>query len=229
MGTLRAVFIVIAFLAVTLPLMLLQRLLKSQRLPWYYHHIICKILGMTVEIQGTLPKGTLLLVSNHLSWLDIPLLGSLKPLAFIAKQEVATWPLFGAMAKLQGSIFVDRERRSNTDVEKEAIEQRLLAGQTVLLFPEGTTSDGSAVLPFKSSYFGAVTNVNLPVVPISITYLDNVEFYAWYGEMDLAPHLWKVIKAGAIKARVIIHPPLKKANRKEMAQEAEKIIRSSLG
>jgi lyso-ornithine lipid O-acyltransferase len=229
MGTLRALIILIVFLALTLPLMPVQWIIRSKRLPRHYHRILCRILGMAVEVQGGLPKGTLLLVSNHLSWLDIPVLSSITPLSFIAKQEVASWPLFGFMAKLQGSIFVDRERRSNTDTENEEIEKRLKAGHTVLLFPEGTTTDGSHILPFKSSYFGSVTNQNIPVIPLTITYSENPEFYAWYGEAELLPHLWKVIKSGPIKVRVVIHPVLATANRKTMANEAEKIIRSSLG
>jgi lyso-ornithine lipid O-acyltransferase len=229
MGNIRATLILVAFLALTLPLMLVQFIFNSRQLPWIYHRILCKVLGMTITVDGAIPKFPALLVSNHLSWLDIPLLSAVMPLSFIAKREVRTWPLFGAMAKLQRTVFVDRERRLLTQHKRDEISLRLQAGETLVLFPEGTSSDGTNVLPFKSSYFGAVENLDVPVVPVTIAYLGKPKFYAWYGDMDLLPHLWAVIKSGPIKARVIIHPALDKADRKTMAREAEKVIRTALG
>jgi lyso-ornithine lipid O-acyltransferase len=227
--------ILLGFLALTLPLMPVQYVLTklnrraARWLPWVYHRLLCRLLGMTVIIKGALPKTPSLIVANHVSWLDIPLLSSLAPLSFISKREVGTWPLFGAMAKLQRTIFIDRERRHKTGASSTAIGERLLTGDMLVLFPEGTSSDGTQVLPFKSSYFGVVESINVPVVPITISYLGTPKFYAWHGDMDLLPHLWTVIKSGPIKVQVTIHPELVKADRKTMTRDAERVIRSALG
>ncbi len=235
MVRLRPILILIGFLALTLPLMPVQYVLTnltrraSRWLPWAYHRLLCRLLGMTICVQGVLPPAPALLVANHVSWLDIPLLSAIAPLSFISKREVGTWPLFGAMAKLQRTVFIDRERRHKTGTSSNEIGERLLAGDVLVLFPEGTSSDGTHVLPFKSSYFGAVESLNVPVVPITITYLGMPKFYAWYGDMDLLPHLWAVIKSGPIKVQVTIHPALVKADRKTMTRDAERVIRSALG
>ena len=114
MARLRAIFILLGFLALTLPLMPVQFVLRSKRLPWIYHRLLCKILGVTLIIEGAPPTGAALLVANHVSWLDIPVLSAIAPLSFIAKREVRVWPLFGAMAKLQRTVFVNRESRHST-------------------------------------------------------------------------------------------------------------------
>jgi lyso-ornithine lipid O-acyltransferase len=228
MGRLKATLILIAFLALTLPLMPVQFIFHSRRLPWFYHRILCKILGMDISVDGVLPQNPAFLVSNHLSWLDVPLLSSMMPLSFIAKSEVRHWPLFGWMAKLQRTVFVDRERRFLTGEKRDEISRRLQAGDTLVLFPEGTSSDGSSVLPFKSSYFGVVEGLDIPVVPITITYFGTPKFYAWYGDLDLLPHLWAVLKSGPIAVRVKFHPPVLKADRKIMARVAEATVRAAL-
>ncbi len=235
MVRLRPYLILLGFLALTLPLMPVQYVLiklnrrAARLLPWAYHRLLCRVLGMTITIEGALPTAPALLVSNHVSWLDIPLLSAILPLSFISKREVGTWPLFGAMAKLQRTLFVDRERRHKTGTTSNEIGERLLAGDTLVLFPEGTSSDGTQVLPFKSSYFGVVEGIDIPVVPVTIIYQGEPKFYAWYGDMDLLPHLWAVIKSGPIKVCVTIHSALSKADRKSMAREAETIIASTLG
>jgi lyso-ornithine lipid O-acyltransferase len=120
MRQLRASFILLGFLSLTLPLMLVQFLFLTFRsraaliLPWHYHRILCCLLGVTVTIEGPLPTASALLVSNHVSWLDIPILSSVMPLTFIAKREVGGWPLFGWMAKLQRCVFVNRDKRHST-------------------------------------------------------------------------------------------------------------------
>jgi lyso-ornithine lipid O-acyltransferase len=229
MAGLRPVLIFVGFLALTLPLMFVQFITRSKRLPQAYHRLLCKLLGMTITIDGALPDKPCLLVSNHVSWLDIPLLSTIKPLSFIAKREVGNWPLFGAMAKLQNTIFIDRDNRNKTGAFATKIGERLKLGDTLVLFPEGTSTDGSGVLPFKSSYFGAVGNLDVPVLPVTISYHGRPKFYAWYGDMDLVPHLWAVVKSGPIEARVTIHSALPKTDRKTMARVAEAIISRGLG
>src|SRR5206468_8064053 len=138
-----------------------------------------------------------LFAANHISYTDITILGSLIPGSFIAKTEVAGWPFFGWLAKLQRSVFVDR-RVHSTATQRDAISDRLAAGDALILFPEGTSGDGNRVLPFKSALFGALERgKDLPPVtvqPVSLAYarLDGMPigrlyrpFFAWYGSVEL--------------------------------------------
>ena len=239
----RAILILVGFLSLTLLLMPLQLLLLacsthwSRQLPWYYHRILVRLLGITVDIEGQMPAAPTLLVSNHVSWLDIPILSSVTPLSFIAKREVASWPLFGWMAKLQRSIFINRESRSSIVHFSQMIKARFLLSDSLVLFPEGTSGDGKTVKPFKSSYFGVADNQSVAVIPISIIYLTHYGIpltqrrrpsFAWYGDMELVPHLWSSLKAGPLGVKIIIHPELPKRGRKQTSAMAENIIRNGL-
>ena len=243
MRQLRASFILLGFLSLTLPLMLVQFLFLTFRsraaliLPWHYHRILCCLLGVTVTIEGPLPTASALLVSNHVSWLDIPILSSVMPLTFIAKREVGGWPLFGWMAKLQRCVFVNRDKRHSTGKSSSEIADRLHAGDTLVLFPEGTSNDGHCVMPFKSSYFGAAENLDVALIPVTLAYKSNYNLpltkrqrpsFAWYGDMDLVPHLWEALKAGPIEVIVRFHEALPKVSRKDMAKLAHVTIAKSL-
>ena len=119
-------------------------------LPSCYLRLLCKLVGVKIEVSGELPKpGPALLVGNHVSWIDIPIVGSLMPTTFIAKREIGTWPLISHLAKLQGTVFVDRIRRQTVLKSRDQMQNRLKAGDKLVLFPEGTSNDGKAVLPFK--------------------------------------------------------------------------------
>jgi 1-acyl-sn-glycerol-3-phosphate acyltransferase len=191
-------------------------------LPVFYHRTCCRILGLGVEIRGTMSTAApTLFVSNHLSYLDIEVLGSLIPGSFVAKTEVGTWPFFGALARLQRTVFVDRNRRGSADAQRDSLQSRLEAGDNLVLFPEGTSSDGNRTLPFKSALFAAaglrIDGKPLTVQPVSLacTTLDGIPLgrrlrpiYAWYGDMDLVPHLWNVVKQGQLRIIVIFHPPV---------------------
>jgi lyso-ornithine lipid O-acyltransferase len=243
MRQLRASLILFGFLCLTLPLMPVQLvwvLLDSRAarlLPWFYHRILCRLLGVHIKVDGPIPTAPALLVSNHVSWLDIPVLSSVMPLSFIAKREVGGWPMFGWMAKLQRCVFVNREIRYSTGKSSAEITKRLHAGDTLVLFPEGTSNDGNTVKSFKSSYFGAAENLDIPVVPVTVAYRSNYNLaftkrqrprVAWYGDMDLVPHLWEFLKAGPIKVSVRFHEALPKIPRKEMANMAQATIVKSL-
>lgn len=243
MVRLRPYIILLGFLALTVPLMPLQFLFKHSNvraarwLPWAYHKLVCRLLGVTLNIKGACPKAPALLVCNHVSWLDIPILSAAMPVSFIAKREVGTWPFFSLLAKLQRTVFIDRERRHKTGASSLEIGERLLAGDTLVLFPEGTSNNGRDVKPFKSAFFSAVENLNVPVVPVTLAYQATRNLpltprqrpqSAWYGDMDLLPHLWQALKNGPLTVTIHCHAPLPKSDRKTMARAAEITVRRDL-
>jgi lyso-ornithine lipid O-acyltransferase len=191
----------------------------SRRLPRFYHRWCCRILGLRVRAVGApTRRRPVLFAANHVSYTDITILGSLIFGSFVAKAEVADWPLFGWLAKLQRTVFVDRRVRSAA-AQRDAMTLRLAAGDALILFPEGTSSDGNRVLPFKSALFGAVENmppsVSVAVQPVSIAYtrLDGIPlgrllrpYFAWYGTTELTPHLWRMLGLGTAEVIVEFHP-----------------------
>ncbi len=202
-------------LAVTL------RVPLAKRLPRFYHRVCCRILGIDVHHQGEPSRDhPVLFVANHASYLDIAILGSLIPGSFVAKAEVADWPFFGLLAKLQRTVFIDR-RGSKAALHRDEIGARLEAGDDLILFPEGTSSDGNRVLPFKSALFSVAERrvLGRPIVvqPVSLAYthIDGLPigrewrpYFAWYGGMDLGAHIRNVIAMGRLTIQVTFHPPL---------------------
>jgi 1-acyl-sn-glycerol-3-phosphate acyltransferase len=231
------------FLALTLPLIPIQQVFLwlappvARRLPHVYHRLVCKIIGIRLEVEGERPKAAALLVSNHVSWADIPVLSAACPVSFVAKSEVASWPLFGTLARLQRSVFIDRQRRHKTALSRNEVSERLKNGDCVVLFPEGTSHNGKQILSFKSSYFGAVENLGIPVIPVVLAYhkVNGLPVtgrqrpsLAWYGDMDLLPHLWAFLKQGPVHVTVRFLEPLEAADRKALTAAAESRIRRGL-
>lgn len=237
------------YLAWTLLLMPVQGLGLILRLPWmarlprFYHHRCCRILGFDVrQIGEPIADRPILFAANHVSYTDITVLGSLIPGSFVAKSEVSAWPLFGWLAKLQRSVFVDRQVRS-TAQQRDAIAERLAAGDALILFPEGTSGDGNFVLPFKSALFSVVFNKDMPIAvqPVSVAYtrLDGLPigrrlrpFFAWYGDMGLTPHLWRLLGLGKLEAVVEFHPPVMVADfssRKALADFCHQRVSRGVG
>jgi len=233
------------YLAWTLVLMpvqatgLILRRSWTAHFPRFYHRRCCRILGFDVRLIGKpASTGPVLFAANHVSYTDITVLGSLIAGSFVAKSEVSDWPLFGWLAKLQRSVFVDRQVRSAA-VQRDAIAQRLAAGDALILFPEGTSNDGNFILPFKSALFSVVFNREQPVTvqPVSLAYtrLDGLPigrtmrpFFAWYGDMNLSPHLWRLLGLGRIEVTVEFHPPVsitEFGSRKALAEYCEQQVR----
>ena len=247
MSYLRPWCVLILFIALTLPLMLLQQIFLwlSARLargfPKLYHRLVCRIVGIRVEVMGHAPQnGPLLIAANHVSWLDIVVLSSVAPVSFIAKREVASWPFFGSLARLQRTVFVDRTRRHAAGSSRDQMQERLAAGDLLVLFAEGTSGDGRSVLPFKSSLFGAAEMPGVLVQPVTLAYRGHrnlpmtrrlLPSYAWYGDMDLAPHLMNALRSGPIEVVVTWHTPLSlcgELDRKGLARHAEEDVRRGL-
>lgn len=174
------------------------------------------------------PEGPRLLAANHLSWLDILALCSVEPVCFLAKREIETWPVASTFARLQETVFVDRQRRRTIPGANAAIAQRMLAGRPMLLFPEGTTSDGLALRKFHSSHFAAARDLlarasdveAVTVQPVAIRY--STASAAWFGDATLLPHLWAVIKGEPIRCDLVFGKPLAYArgeNRKAITRK----------
>lgn len=218
--------------------------LPTQRLiPLLFHRIAAPMLGVRVTVRGAPSQARpLLLVSNHQSWLDIVVLSTILPVVFVAKSEIAKWPLFGLFAKLQRSIFVNRSKRQETSEVNRAIAARLSGGDPVVLFGEGKASDGNRVLPFRSALLGALKdalgdNGHGHVQPVSIAYtkLQGVPMgrhfrhvAAWYGDMSLPGHLKRVLREGAIDAVVTFGTPVPvepATDRKLLARTTEEAVR----
>jgi 1-acyl-sn-glycerol-3-phosphate acyltransferase len=248
---LRATAILAVFLIVTLAAMPVQWLfiklgLRAARtFPGQYHRLVCALFGIHIRIAGKPVTGEgVLLVANHTSWADILIFSAATPLCYVSKAEVARWPFFGTLARLQRTVFVERERRSTTGQARDVIRERLMAGETLLLFPEGTSNDGNRVLPFKSALLGAAEAVlasgrHVAVQPVSAAFTqlhglpmgrENRPLFAWYGDMEMVPHLWEAILAGPIEIVVQFHPPLSldEMDRKTLAIRARQVIQAGV-
>ncbi|HYM33578.1 MAG TPA: lysophospholipid acyltransferase family protein [Candidatus Cybelea sp.] len=226
------------------PLQMLSNLFGwrlGERIPLLYHTVICRLLRVTIETRGRMSNGRpVLFVCNHVSWIDITVLAKLLPASFIAKREVAGWPFFGMLAKLQRSVFIDRRARATAN-HRDEMTVRLERGDNLILFPEGTSSDGIHVLPFKSAFFSlaerTVRGRPLTVQPVSIAFSRlnslpvsrrTMPIYAWVGDEDLVPHLWRFLSVGPITVVVEFHPPVTIANfasRKALSAYCRETIR----
>lgn len=169
-----------------------------------------RCLGLRITQTGAIPQSPALLVSNHISWSDIPVLGGLAQIRFLSKAEVAQWPLVGWLARQAGTMFIRRgggeaaERRND-------IRETLEAGQSVLIFPEGTTSAGLTVLPFFPRLIGAATAADVPIVPVSIAYVRDGEpchVSPFVGDDEFHHHLLRMLSAPAPEVRVVWHQPV---------------------
>ena len=214
--------------------------------PVWFHRVLLRLFNVRVIEKGKPPgEAATLVLANHVSWLDIPVIGSLHPLSFIAKSEIEGWPVVGLLAKLQRSVFIDRQRRKATAEVNDALAHRLVKGEVIVLFAEGTTSDGNRLLPFRSSLVGAAQAALLHdsveqvyLQPLAIAYIrrDGLPvtrrerpFIAWYGDMDLAPHLKLFVQGRPLDVVVTWGEPIPfGGNRKKATAQAEAEVRKAL-
>jgi lyso-ornithine lipid O-acyltransferase len=254
MRGLRAFLVLAAFFAFTFPLIPLQLLFLAtgsrfaRTFPHWYHRQVCRIIGVRLNIEGGVARDHgVLLISNHVSWLDITVLSAVAPVSFVAKQEVASWTFVSVLAKLQRSVFVDRTRRTEVTVKAKEILSRLQAGDHVVLFAEGTSSDGNSVVPFKTPLFaaakpagGEALGADICAQTLALTYTKvhglplcrrGRPLVAWYGDMDLASHAWRLLGLGPLDAHIRISPPVPLddfADRKALARYAEALVRKDV-
>jgi 1-acyl-sn-glycerol-3-phosphate acyltransferase len=247
----RAIFIAVFFFTMTPLLISIQWLLGKLHLPGWgficsnYYRVLCALLRIRVRVTGEPLRGrSVLYVSNHVSWVDIVVIGAITPVAFVAKSEVRKWPLVGITAKMQRTVFVDRRRRHQVAEAVNEIVKRLASGTSVVLFAEGTSSDGNRVLPFRSALVGAIRQAPdeggataIPIQPMSICYTglhgipmgrQHRPLVAWYGDLDFMPHITAFIARGAVDAVVSYGDPVTadgEADRKALAKTLEGAVR----
>ena len=211
-----------------------------------FHKILCAAIGVRVcvRVDGALPAArTALIVANHVSWLDIPILGSLRPIAFLAKQEVGHHWLGRVVAGLQGVVFVDRQKRRCIPRVNREIATVLTSGAPLALFAEATTGDGNRLLRFRSSHFEALRDTlggarnQALVQPAFIAYISRnglslgragQPLVAWYGDMPFASHFWRLLRDGPFDCEITFGEPIpffRTSNRKEIALRAQTSVR----
>jgi len=233
--------------AVTTPPLLLWQMLamatgmNEHHAPRLWHRMVLRVLGIRLHVHGSLAKQRPLLVaSNHISWTDIMVLGSVADVYFIAKSEMAGWPVIGTIARYRRTVFVERERKRKSGEQADEIAARLAHGHPMVLFAEGTTSDGNFVMPFKSSLFGgasraisegSVDRVYVQPVAIAYTRLQGLPMgrqhrphATWIGDAALAPHILALLREGAVDVEVHFGDPVEltaRSRRKDVAAAVE--------
>jgi lyso-ornithine lipid O-acyltransferase len=247
----RLTLVTVSFFTLTGGLFAILWLLALLKLPGRrpvgrgYFHLLAKLMRARICVVGAPAAQAALIVANHVSWLDIPVIGASVPAVFVAKREIACWPVIGLGAKLLHTVFVDRARRQQTGDATAEIASRLADGDSVVLFAEGTSSDGNRVLPFRSALVGAANEVlgqlgpggQVIVQPLSICYTglqglpmgrQHRPVVAWYGDLDFVPHLKEYVRRGAVDAVVTFAEPIvygAHADRKELARSLENTVR----
>jgi lyso-ornithine lipid O-acyltransferase len=223
----------IMIVALTLPSMLIQAicLLMPGRakvaFPLFFWARFSRTLGLDVRVVGELATQNsdrpVIFVANHSSWVDVPVVGGVLPGSFIAKGDIERWPVVRTIARLGRTLFVSRQRGSSGR-ERDAMQKVLERGDNLILFPEGTSSDGSRVLPFRSSFFALAEGktaglaARAPLIqPVSVVYdrlnglpagRSSRPVFAWYGDMDIASHFWRMTQHLDMRVTVLLHAPL---------------------
>jgi 1-acyl-sn-glycerol-3-phosphate acyltransferase len=236
----------VTILALTLPSMVIQAICLALPgrakvvFPRLFWGLFARTLGLDVRVVGELASKhssrPIIFVSNHSSWIDIPVVGGVLPGPFVAKDDIEGWPVVRTIARLGRTVFVSRQRGS-TARERDAMQAVLARGDNLILFPEGTSSDGSRVLPFRSSFFalaagkGVANPSQRPLIqPVSVVYdrlnglpagRSSRPVFAWYGDMDIASHFWRMTQHLDMRVTVLLHVPLDPAtfsDRKSLSQ-----------
>lgn len=186
--------------------------------PKIFHALCTKLVGLNVIVEGEPARGDhIVYLGNHVSYLDIQALGGLVDGTFVAKKDIESWPFFGFMGKMGQTIYMSR---NPADATREAamLNARLQEPSPIIIFPEGTSSNGESILPFKSSLFEMFLNKNISIQPFTISIMsieDKVpvtpamrDIYAWHGDMDLVPHLWRFVTGKGATIKVTFQKPI---------------------
>ncbi len=239
--------LLVLWVAVFIPPVWIAKKLKSdsrQRLVILCYKGLLHITGIRLQVHGEAsPARPMLLVTNHLSYMDIAILGSQLPVRFTPKSEIADWPVIGGICRLTNAVFIDRRTEKIRDMA-ENIKNALSEGAIVCMFPEASTGNGLHMLPFKSGFFSlAEENVEgseVIVQPAAIVYtrisrlpIDSTQWpsIAWYGDMDLLPHMKELMRLGPIDVELVFLPPMsisEYGNRKALAEACQETIAAAV-
>jgi 1-acyl-sn-glycerol-3-phosphate acyltransferase len=234
----------------TIPLAIIQIIFLSiskgqsaYTIPRLWHKGMCAIIGLKTEIRGNpIHDKQVIYVSNHLSYLDIPAIGAYLKASFIAKDDIAGWPVIGSLAKAQQTAFISRSSSKAKKVAN-ALDVMLKEGKSLVLFPEGTSSTGETVLPFKSSLFSIAMPKDLPPITIQPFIIELIDadgkpltpatrdYYAWYADMEFAPHIWIFMQTKGATVRMTFLDsvtPTAGQDRKELCHMIQEQISSGL-
>ena len=200
---------------------------------WWSRGLLAR-LGITLEHRGTPQPGPVLLVANHVSWLDIVAIDAVCPARFVSKSEIRHWPVLGWMVACGGTLFIERERARDALRVVHHMAEALRAGEIVAVFPEGTTSDGRDVLPFHANLLQAAIATQAPVQAVALRFADaHAGFSAaveYLGETTLLDSLARVLMADGLRAVVRLLPPLAtdQAQRRELAERLQVQIAAAI-
>jgi len=237
-----ATFLAVAALMEVFPVQVSRRRYWKQLLAMGLSRISLGLLGVNIDLlspqrlSAPVSGSGRLLVANHLSYLDVLILVSLVRTSFVTSVEVRDTPGLGLIARLGGCIFVERRSRENLTNEVGEIARHLDIGENVTVFPEATSTNGDAVLPFKRAMFRSVEGRPIPVIPMAIRYTSaagaplsaaNRDWICWYGSMDFLPHLWSLCSLGEVGVRIDVQSPLNVVPhmcRKELAEHAHQVV-----
>ena len=228
MKIVRAVARIAAVCAATMVLYPLFVIVRSRRpsIVRRWHATVARILGIRVVVHGTPPRGSFMLVSNHLSYLDVSLLGGLIETLFVAKADVRDWPGLGPLASSTGTLFIDRASRRDAVRVTTQLRELVHGGRAVVVFPEGTSTEGKELLPFNTPLFEAAAGDGLPLWYAAIHYAQPE--VPWFDNAPFGSHLWKVLQLPRIDARVSFGGPMAPGDRKSLARAARDSIAALL-
>ena len=214
---------------------------------WIRIFDLCLIRLINIKVKVSAPEGAAasnghgaFLVSNHLGYVDGLVLGSVFPLIYVSKSELRRWPVIGLMTELSGTLYIDRNRKNHIASYIELMAEVLKEGANILFFPEGTSSNGEGLQPFKSAFFEAPLAAGAPIVPISLIYRavdrnpvtkENRDLVYWYGDMTFADHFFKLLLRDSVEVEVKIHPPVplgEQQDRSLLRKRASESARNSI-
>lgn len=196
---------------------------------------MARALGVTVEGQGRSHDGPALIVANHISWLDILAINAVHPARFVSKADVKHWPVLGWLIGCGGTLFIERERKRDALRVVHQIAAALKQGDTIAMFPEGTTGDGTTLLPFHANLLQAAISTDALLQPVALRYADDggspSQAVVWVGDSTLAESLWKVVCAKGLRVQVTQLPTIASAgqDRRDLAAQVRREIAEALG
>lgn len=219
---------------VLLRLPLLGEAGRHARVQWWSAKLL-RLLGVDLQVHGQFRPGAKLVVANHVSWLDITAVHAAFPQArFVSKADVQGWPLLGRLVAAGGTLYIQREKRRDALRVVHEMAEAMRAGETVAVFPEGTTGEGRVLLPFHANLLQAAIATAVPVQPVALRYVDETHAVSpaamWVGETTLVQSLWRIACARGLRATVRVLPAMDTAHadRRALAERLRATIEQAL-